>query len=96
MEKKITKEVVEYLGSLARIHLADGEKKQLEKDIGKTLEYVSQLNSVDTEGVSPTYHTLPIANVFREDKVEKNLPGKEVLKNAPEKVNDFFKVPKII
>lgn len=96
MEKKITKEVVEHLGSLARIHLADEEKKRLEKDIGKILEYVSQLDTVDTEGVSPTYHTLPITNVFREDKVEEILPVEEVLKNAPEKTKDFFKVPKII
>ena len=97
MEKKIIKrEDVEYLGKLARIELSEEEKKKLENDLEKILEYISKLNEVNTENVPPTYHVLPIKNVFREDKVKESFPREELLKNAPDRTEEFFKVPKII
>jgi len=97
MEKKIIgKKEVEYLGKLARIQLKEEEKNKLEKDIGKILEYISKLNEVNTENVEPTYHVLPIKNIFREDIPENSTPKEEILKNSPDKDDDFFKVPRII
>lgn len=97
MEKKIIKrEDVEYLGKLARIELSEEEKKKLENDLEKILEYISKLNKVNTENVSPTYHVLPVKNVFRKDKVKESFSREELLKNAPDKTEEFFKVPKII
>ncbi|HDD64547.1 MAG TPA: Asp-tRNA(Asn)/Glu-tRNA(Gln) amidotransferase subunit GatC [Firmicutes bacterium] len=97
MEEKIIKrEEVEYLGKLARIELSEEEKKKLENDLEKILEYISKLNEVNTENVPPTNHVLPIKNVFRDDKVKKSFPREELLKNAPDKTEEFFKVPKII
>ncbi|HDD64948.1 MAG TPA: Asp-tRNA(Asn)/Glu-tRNA(Gln) amidotransferase subunit GatC, partial [Firmicutes bacterium] len=60
------------------------------------IDYVSKLKEVDTENIEPTYHVLPVTNVFREDKVEKSLDIEEVLKNAPDRFKNFFKVPRII
>ncbi|MCD6407834.1 Asp-tRNA(Asn)/Glu-tRNA(Gln) amidotransferase subunit GatC, partial [bacterium] len=90
------REDVEYLGKLARIELSEEEKEKLENDLEKILEYISKLNEVNTENVPPTYHVLPVKNVFREDKVKESFPREELLKNAPDRTEEFFKVPKII
>ena len=87
---------IEYLARLSRIKLNEEEKERFEKELTKIIEYVSQLKEVDTENVEPSYHVLPVTNVFREDKVEKSLDVEEVLKNAPDRVKNFFKVPRII
>jgi aspartyl-tRNA(Asn)/glutamyl-tRNA(Gln) amidotransferase subunit C len=97
MVKKIIKrEDVEYLSKLARIELKEEEKIKFEKDLEKILEYVSKLNEVNTENIPPSYHVLPIKNVFREDIPEKSTQKKEILKNAPDRDENFFKVPRII
>ena len=87
---------IEYLSRLARIKLNEEEKERFEKELKKIIEYVSKLKEVDTENIEPTYHVLPVTNVFREDKVEKSLDIEEVLKNAPDRFKNFFKVPRII
>ena len=97
MDKKvIDKKDVEYLGNLARIFLTEDEKENLCADLEKILKYVSQLEKVDTENVEPTYHVLPVKNAFRKDEVRQSFPKEEILKNAPDRKGDFFKVPKII
>lgn len=97
MEKKIIKrEDVEYLGKLARIELSEEEKGKFENDLEKILEYISKLNEVSTENVEPTYHVLPVKNVFRKDTVRPSFSREEILKNAPDKNEEFFKVPRII
>jgi aspartyl-tRNA(Asn)/glutamyl-tRNA(Gln) amidotransferase subunit C len=74
MEKKIiTSQDVEYLSKLARIELKEEEKKKFEKELLKILEYIEKLNEVNTENVLPTYHVLPVKNVFRDDIVEEFL-----------------------
>ena len=87
---------IKYLANLCRIFLTESEEKKIKKDFEKILQYISQLQKIDTEGVKPSYHVIPITNVFREDKIEESLPLEETLKNAPSKSNNFFKVPKII
>ncbi|RKY31459.1 MAG: Asp-tRNA(Asn)/Glu-tRNA(Gln) amidotransferase subunit GatB [Candidatus Omnitrophota bacterium] len=87
---------IEYLSRLARIKLNEEEKERFEKELKKIIDYVSKLKEVDTENIEPTYHVLPVTNVFREDKVEKSLDIEEVLKNAPDRFKNFFKVPRII
>lgn len=99
MEKRkgtITGQDVEYLGNLARINLSEGEKTQFGKELEKIIFYVSQLSEVSTDKVSPTWHVLPVTNVFREDEVKKYTDREEILSNAPERDDRFFKVPKII
>lgn len=95
-EKRIKKQDVEYLSELARIELTEQEKEKLCSDLEKILNYVSQLERLDTEKVEGTYHVLPVKNVFREDKVEKRIPEEDILKTAPARKENFYKVPKII
>jgi len=92
----ITIKDVEHVALLARLELSAEEKKLYADQLNAILTYVEMLNELDTEDVPPTAHVLPLQNVFREDKVGGNLPTEEVLANAPEREEQFFKVPKII
>lgn len=98
MEEKIIKrEDVEYLSKLARIELKEEEKIKFEKELRKIVEYVSKLNEVDTKNIEPTYHVLPVKNVFREDiPSNESFSQEDILKNAPDREKNFFKVPRII
>ncbi|MCS7180264.1 MAG: Asp-tRNA(Asn)/Glu-tRNA(Gln) amidotransferase subunit GatC [bacterium] len=96
MEERIKREEVEYLSKLARIELTEEEKKKFEKELEKILDYIGKLNEIPTEGIEPTYHVLPITNIFREDIPSKSTPKEEMLANAPDQDGNFFKVPRII
>jgi len=89
-------EKVAHEADLARIRLSEEERRRMEKDLDHILDYISQLNEVPVEGVEPTYHVLPLANVFRDDRIEPSLPVEEALKNAPDRSGTFFRVPKIL
>lgn len=87
---------VNYIAHLARIELKKQELKIFAKQLKKIIEYINKLKELDVSGVSPTSHILELKNVLREDNLKDCLPLKEVLKNAPEKRENFFVVPKII
>lgn len=87
---------VEYTAKLARIDLSAEEKELFAQQLDRILEYINKLNEVDTSGVEPTTHVLPLKNVYREDKVQDSLPVDKVLQNAPEREGAFFKVPQVI
>ena len=91
---QITDETIEYVGILAKLELSDEEKEQAKKDMGSMLDYVSKLNELDTDGIEPMSHVFPINNVFREDVVENGDDRENLLKNAPEKKDGCYKVPK--
>jgi aspartyl-tRNA(Asn)/glutamyl-tRNA(Gln) amidotransferase subunit C len=93
---KITKKDVEHVAMLARLYLDEEEKAKYTRQLNSILDYMEKLNQLDTEKVEPTSHVLPIKNVFRKDRVEESLANEEVLANAPDKENGYFKVPKII
>ena len=93
---KITAREVRYVADLARLELTPGEEREFTAQLNAVLEYMEQLNEVDTGGVEPTAHVLPLRNVLREDEVRPSLPVGEVLGNAPEADRDHFVVPKII
>ncbi|NQT46368.1 MAG: Asp-tRNA(Asn)/Glu-tRNA(Gln) amidotransferase subunit GatC [Candidatus Omnitrophica bacterium] len=92
----IKKKDVLYVASLARIKLADGQIEGFTGQLDSILDYIKQLDEVDTESVQPTSHVLPMVNVFRKDDVKPSLPQEKVLENAPGKEGYFFKVPKVI
>ena len=93
---KITVKDVQYVANLARLELTDEELENLTKQLDGILTYMNKLNELDTEGIEPLSHVLPLKNVYREDKVTSSLPVEEVLKNAPCREGGFFKVPKVI
>jgi len=92
----INKDAVKYTANLARIELSDRELDHFTGQLDRILAYVDKLNTLDVSRLEPTSHVLEIKNVYREDIVKKSLPASEAIKNAPDKENNLFKVPKII
>lgn len=93
---KIARQEVEHVAVLARLALEDSELDQLTGQMNKILDYVDKLDELDTEGITPTAHAVPVENAFREDIVRPSIGNDRALKNAPEAANNCFKVPKII
>ena len=93
---KLDKKTVEYMAKLARVKLSEGQLESLSLQLGTILKYAKKLNEIDVAGVEPTTHVLSLENVYREDELRPSLNIKDVLSNAPQKEENFFKVPKII
>jgi aspartyl-tRNA(Asn)/glutamyl-tRNA(Gln) amidotransferase subunit C len=87
---------IEKVARLARLELSDEEKSTFGSQLEQILTYMEQLNGLDTSGVEPTSHAIPVYNVFREDEVRSSLPQEEVLAVAPDEEDGHFKVPRII
>jgi len=88
---------VRYAAALARLSFEEKEVVKLQAQLSQIIEYIAQLEELDTEDTLPTTHVLSsMKNVFREDEIKESLSTQEALKNAPSKKDDFFKVPKII
>ncbi len=95
----ITKEDLEHIGWLSRLELSDEDKDKYSPKLNSILDYFGELDEVDTEDVEPTYHVLPLSNVFREDEVGGTtitLSQDEALFNAPKKQDGFFKAPRMM
>ena len=93
MSQKIN---IEQIAELARLNLKPEEKTKLSKDLESILAYVDQLQELNTDKVQPTSHVLAIENVFRKDVVKPSKIRDQVLKHAPRREGNFFKVPKVI
>jgi len=93
---KITRAQVEHVAGLARLALEDDELSSLTDQMDAILGYVEKLNELDTEGIVPTAHAVPLENAFREDEVRSSIGVEKALQNAPEPVEGCFRVPKII
>ena len=86
---------VEHVAKLARLELTEEEKEKFTKQLGAILEYAQQMNEIDTTGVEPMAHAIPVVNVMCEDVPEYRQTKEELMANAPVKENGFFRVPKI-
>jgi aspartyl-tRNA(Asn)/glutamyl-tRNA(Gln) amidotransferase subunit C len=87
---------IEKVARLARLELSEEERETFGNQMEQILAYMEQLNRLDTTGVEPTSHAIPIYNVFRDDEVKASFPQKEVLAIAPDEEDGHFKVPRII
>src|SRR3989339_342066 len=96
MDKKIDTTEVKKVAKLARLDLSEDEIVEFSQQLNAVIEYVETMNQLDTEGVEPLAHCLPVHNVFREDEIKPSLGTDAVLKNAPQHDDGFFKVPKIL
>ena len=92
----ISKEVVEKVAKLSRLSLEEEEIEQDGDQLNQMLDTMAGLQQIDTEGVAPLAHVLPIENVFREDEVGECFTQEKVLANAPEQSDGMFQVPKIV
>lgn len=92
----ISMQDVEHVAKLARLDLTEEEKQTFTGQLNAILKYAEQLNSLDTDGVEPTSHVVPMSNVMREDEVRPSLPLDKVFLNAPDEEEGQFKVPAIL
>jgi aspartyl-tRNA(Asn)/glutamyl-tRNA(Gln) amidotransferase subunit C len=96
MPAPISRADVAHVARLARLELTDEELEQFTDQLGAVLDHARDVEALDTAGVPPTAHPLPLANVLRDDRVTPSLDREEVLAQAPEVEGDRFKVPRIL
>jgi aspartyl-tRNA(Asn)/glutamyl-tRNA(Gln) amidotransferase subunit C len=87
---------VEYVARLARLELSEAEKDKFTGELNGILQFVEKLNQLDTAAVEPTAHAIPVTNVFRPDQVQPSLDPELALANAPDRIDNFFRVPKVL
>ena len=93
----VTIKEVDHIAKLAKLKFSEEEKVKLQGEMNKVLDYIDTLNEIpDLDKVEPLENINDTENVFREDIAEKCLTKEEALKNAPEKTENFFKVPKVL
>ena len=93
---KLSYEQVKHIAWLARLGLSEAEMEKFSLQLSAILENFEILKQVDTTDVPPATQTLPLQNVFREDKVAKSYPQAKVLSNAPKEEENCFKVQAIL
>ncbi len=81
---------------LARLELSDEDKETFGKQLEQILTYMEQLNRLDTAGVEPTSHAIPLYNAFREDEPRPSVAQEEVLGIGPDQDDGHFRVAKIM
>ena len=92
----LTKEDVLKIAKLSKLEFQEDEIEKFQTDLNKILEHMEILNNVDTVGVEPLFNVLDLKDRLRKDEVRNVDTKKELLKNAPNKDDDFIIVPKIV
>ena len=93
---KISAKDVEHVARLARLDLSTVEKERMGRELDGILTYIDKLRALDTTGVEPTSHAVPVTNVMRDDVERPSLPAEDMLANAPDRYREMFRVPRII
>jgi len=93
-KKKITfsTNTVKYVAQLAHLGINEKEIEKFQKQLSQIIGFVNQLSIVNTEGIIPTSQVTGLENIFREDLITPSFSQKDVLANAPDKHNGYFKV----
>jgi aspartyl-tRNA(Asn)/glutamyl-tRNA(Gln) amidotransferase subunit C len=92
----LSRDDVEEIALLARLALRDDEIERMRTDLAAILSHMDQLRAVDTSGIEPMTHAVPMELRLREDAVAPSLPVEVALSDAPDRAVDFFQVPHII
>ena len=87
---------VEHIASLARIGLTEEEIELFGEQLSQILKEFEVLNELDTSGVTPTGHAGGLQTVMRDDLAESSLDSEDVLKNAPRREGEFFRVNAVL
>lgn len=93
---KINRELLDKMAHLARLEFDDKDAEKMMQDMTAIVSWVEKLNEVDTTGIEPLTTMSHEINALREDKAQTELTRDEVLKNAPLKNKDYFRVPKVL
>lgn len=89
-------EEVKHIAALARLKFSQKELLNYTEQLNKVLSYMEKLNELNTDNVEPFLHPLEAQNVFRQDELIPHLSTEEALKNAPDRDDKYFLVPKVI
>jgi aspartyl-tRNA(Asn)/glutamyl-tRNA(Gln) amidotransferase subunit C len=93
---EVDEDTVRRIARLARIKVTDAEAKALEKELSGILDWVKQLDEVDTAGVEPMTAVVSTSLRMREDRVTDGGIADDILANAPAREDHFFVVPKVV
>lgn len=93
---RLSRDDAAYVARLARIELSDEELDLYAAQLATVLDHAAEIAALDTVGVEPTAHPLPLRNVLRDDEPQPSLDRDEVLSQAPEAESGRFRVPRIL
>ena len=93
---KINQNVISKLARLSKLKFNEDEMKLISNDLSKMLDFINQLQDLDTEGIDPLIHMNEEINNWREDKVQGMISQEEALSNSPDKDGTYFKLPKVL
>ena len=92
----LTRDDVEKVALLARLQFSDDELDELTAQLSQIVDYVEQLNQLDTDDVVPMAHAAELSNVFADDLVRESFPREQVLANAPKSDDECYRVPAVL
>ena len=93
---RLSPETVNHIALLARLELSDAEKERAATELSQILTSFDKLSELDTDGVEPMAHVLPLENVLRPDTPRPSLARDLALQNAPESADGMFQVPRVV
>ena len=94
--EQLSKKELQNLAKLSHLQLDEEESDALVLELSKVLEYFSSLQEIDTKNVKISGHPLKIVNTYRADKISDSMKTEDVLKNAPQRNKNFFKIKKVL
>ena len=93
---RLTTAEVEHIALLSRLEISDSEKEREADELSQILDSFQKLAELNTDGVPPTQHVLPVENVLRTDEILPTLTREAALQNAPESAAGMFQVPRVV
>jgi len=93
---KVTEEIVDHIAHLARLEFEGDKKVAIREDLERIISFMDKLQEVNTDNVEPLVFMTNEVNRLREDEAISTLSQDEVLKNAPKKDSDYFRIPKVL
>ena len=93
---ELSRAEVEHIAALARLGLTDSEKELYAVQLSDILDHFQSLQKLDTEAVEPTTTAIPLQNVMKEDQVSPSSPPEDILYNAPDAIDGFFRVRAVL
>ncbi|MDP5121359.1 MAG: Asp-tRNA(Asn)/Glu-tRNA(Gln) amidotransferase subunit GatC [Spirosomaceae bacterium] len=93
---KIDQQTVEKIAHLARLEVSETEVAEMQTGLSKILNWMEQLNEVNTDGIEPLIHMNTGTNLFRKDEAINTLNREDGLKNAPKRTETYITVPKVV
>lgn len=93
---RLSREEVKHIAQLARLGLDDDDIEKFQSQLSNILENFEILKQVDTGNLPPTTQSITLQNVYRPDKTRNSYPPEEILANAPQRENNFFKIKAVL